>query len=58
MINSFYGIGWADPFVENNAGIGVNVNEFKIPTDPDDDVYESCRYVQKYSPYVIYVPKK
>ena len=32
--------------------------DLTLPTVPDDLVYEECRYVEKYSPYCIYIPKK
>ena len=54
LINRFFDIGWADPFAADNDGLVKD----QLLTDPEDLVYENCRYVQRYSPYVIYVPKK
>ena len=39
-------------------GAMPDTHDLYLPTKPDDLVYEECRYVEKYSPYCIYIPKK
>ena len=58
-INQFWDLGWADPFPEDDKVGGMpDTADLSLPTKPDDLVYEECRYVEKYSPYCIYIPKK
>lgn len=55
-INSFFDIGWADPFTEEEfAGLDLG-NAIKLPKGTGDLVYDRSRYCAEYSPYVIYLP--
>jgi hypothetical protein len=55
-INSFFDIGWADPFTEESPNGLDLIKSIKLPSSADDLVYDESRYNEKHSPYVIYLP--
>ena len=57
-IRSFWDIGWADPFAIASGNRPKAACDLKLPTHPDHLVYSECRYTEKYSPYVVYIPSK
>lgn len=54
-INSFFDIGWSDPFTEESPNGLDLIKSIKLPSCADL-VYHESRYNAKYSPYVIYLP--
>ena len=57
FINDFKGIGWADPFPEDDKK-GKQQAVMELPKDPRKLVYDKTRYSAVNSPYVIYYPSK
>jgi len=56
MINDLSEIGWIDPFPKENKKKRNSIKDF--PIKEGKLVYGINRYTPKYSPYVIYLPKK
>lgn len=55
-INSFFDIGWADPFTEESPNGLEAIKSIKLPSAANDLVYHESRYTEEYSPYVVYLP--
>ena len=55
-INSFFDIGWADPYTEESPNGLEMIKSIKLPSAANDLVYHESRYKEEYSPYVIYLP--
>ena len=53
LINSFWNIGWPDPFPDEHSSIDQEFLKNK-----EDLVYAPSRYVAEHSPIVIYLPNK
>lgn len=61
FINSFTIIGWSDPFPHDDEFIKGSIDDgdgMKMPTVYTDLVYNESRYIDGFSPYCIYIPKK
>ena len=61
FINSFTIIGWSDPYPNDDEFIKGSVDDgdgMQMPTVPTDLVYFKTRYIEGFSPYCIYIPKK
>ena len=59
LINQFWDIGWADPFIDDErSSLIKEVTELKLPTKPDDLVYDKSRFKSHMAPNCIYIPKK
>lgn len=55
-INSFFDIGWADPFTEESPNGLDLIKSIKLPSAANDLVYHESRYREEFSPYVVYIP--
>ena len=60
LVNSFWEIGMADPFPDDEDLVIGSVDDvpddFKIPTKVNDYVYGPTRYIEGNSPVCIYIP--
>ena len=62
-INSFLQIGIDDPFADDDEKYKGSIDDvdpdlFKLPVKADDLVYAQSRYIQGFSPYCIYIPRR
>lgn len=60
-VNSFQTVGWSDPFPNDDKLVTGSLDDgdnMTLPTKIDDWVYPESRYIEGFSPYVIYIPKK
>jgi hypothetical protein len=61
FINSFSIIGWSDPFPNDDNLIKGSLDDgdgMSMPKYFTDLVYSESRYIEGFSPYCIYIPKK
>ena len=61
FINSFSIIGWSDPFPNDDEFIKGSLDDgdgMSMPKYFTDLVYNESRYIEGFSPYCIYIPKK
>jgi hypothetical protein len=61
FINSFKGIGLSDPYPHDDEKIKGSLDDghgIKMPEKAEDLVYPVSRYIEEYSPFCIYIPKK
>lgn len=53
LINSFWNIGWPDPFPDEHSAIDQD-----FLRDKKELVYHKTRFVPDYSPPVVFIPNK
>ena len=53
LINSFWNIGWPDPFPDEHTD-----SDQDFLRNKEDLVYRDSRYVDAHSPFVIYIPNE
>lgn len=59
LINQFWDIGWSDPFIDDErSSLIKEATELKLPTKPDDLVYDRSRFKKSSAVNCIYIPKK
>ena len=52
-------VGWVEPFPGDDKKGGTrDAGDLALPVSMGDLVYAKSRYTPKYSPYVVYMPKK